>query len=119
MENQFRVIVTGDQDFYDYQLFYSKLNTLLSHKENVVILANTERGAMGLAVKYAKQNGMLISYYPLTWKNGSTPLIYERNEQMAKNADACVCFWDGESNITKHMIDTAKSMQIPVRVINY
>jgi hypothetical protein len=38
---------------------------------------------------------------------------------MAKNADACVCFWDGKSTGTKHMIDTAETMKIALRVINY
>lgn len=38
---------------------------------------------------------------------------------MAEYADACICFWDGKSKGTKHMIDLATAAGIPLRVVNY
>ena len=42
-----------------------------------------------------------------------------RNELMAKEADACIVFWDGKSTGTKNMIDLAKKYKLKLRVINY
>lgn len=38
---------------------------------------------------------------------------------MAEYADACVVFWDGESKGSKHMIDIATSLNLPLRIIKY
>ena len=40
------------------------------------------------------------------------------NETMAKEADACIVFWDGKSTGTKNMIDLAKKYKLKLRVIN-
>ena len=119
MENQFRVIVAGGRDFFNYQLMESKLNKILSQKQNVVIVSGMANGADSLGIRYAREHGFLISYFPALWAQHGTKAGYIRNEEMAKNADACVCFWDGKSTGTKHMIDTAQSMNIALRVINY
>ena len=37
---------------------------------------------------------------------------------MAKEADACIVFWDGKSTGTKNMIDLAKKYKLKLRVIN-
>ncbi len=37
---------------------------------------------------------------------------------MAKNADACIVFWDGESSGTKSMIEEAKKHQLPLKIVN-
>lgn len=38
---------------------------------------------------------------------------------MAKNADALVAFWDGESSGTKNMIETAERYNLAVRIKRY
>ena len=119
MENQFRVIVAGGRDFFNYHLLEERLNKLFSQKENVVIVSGMANGADKLGERYAREHGLLISYYPALWAQHGTKAGFIRNEEMAKNASACVCFWDGESTGTKHMIDTAVTMNIPLRVINY
>jgi hypothetical protein len=119
MENQFRVIVAGGRDFFNYQLMESKLNKILSQKQNVVIVSGTAKGADQLGERYAKAHGLMISYFPALWNQHGARAGFIRNEEMAKTADACVCFWDGESTGTKHMIDTAETMKIALRVVNY
>jgi len=119
MENQFRVIVAGGRDFFNYQLLESRLNKILSQKENVVIVSGMANGADSLGIRYAREHNLLISYFPALWSQNGNRAGFIRNEEMAKNADACVCFWDGKSTGTKHMIDTAETMKIALRVINY
>ncbi len=118
-QNEFRVIVAGGRDFHDYSLLKEKLDVLLSNKENVVIISGLAKGADTLGEKYAHQNKLVVSYYPALWNQHGSRAGFIRNEEMAKTADACICFWDGASVGTKHMIDTAKSMNIKLRVIGY
>jgi hypothetical protein len=117
--NEFRVIVAGGRDFQNYNLLKNKLDLLLSSKENVVIVSGCAKGADMLGEKYARQNNLVISFYPALWGQFGKQAGFGRNLEMAKNADACVCFWDGESTGTKHMIDTAKSLNLKLRVFNY
>jgi hypothetical protein len=119
MENQYRVIIAGGRDFFDYRLLESRLNRILSQKVNVVIVSGMAKGADSLGERYARERGLLISYFPALWNQHGNRAGFIRNEEMAKNADACVCFWDGKSTGTKHMIDTAETMKIALRVINY
>ncbi len=118
-QSAFRVIVAGGRDFHDYSLLKEKLDVLLSNKENVVIISGLAKGADTLGEKYAHQNKLVVSYYPALWNQHGSRAGFIRNEEMAKTADACICFWDGASVGTKHMIDTAKSMNIKLRVIGY
>jgi len=119
MENQFRVIVAGGRDFFNYQLLESKLNKILSQKQNVVIVSGTAKGADQLGERDAKAHGIMISYFPALWNQYGVRAGFIRNEEMAKTADACVCFWDGLSVGTEHMIETAKRMNLKLRVVNY
>jgi hypothetical protein len=38
---------------------------------------------------------------------------------MAEYADACVCFWNGKSRGTEHMIRIARKLKLQVRIIKY
>ena len=68
MENQkFRVIVAGGRDFFDYNLLKEKLEILLLNKENVIIVSGLAKGADTLAVRYAKEHKLLVSYFPALW----------------------------------------------------
>jgi hypothetical protein len=119
MENQFRVIVAGGRDFFNYQLLESKLDKILSQKENVVIVSGEATGADRLGEDYARKHNLLVSYYPALWQQYGNQAGFIRNRQMAMEADACICFWDGKSTGTQHMIETARIMNIPLRIILY
>ena len=116
----FRVIVAGGRDFFDYNLLKEKLDLVLSQVENnVIIVSGMAKGADSLGERYAREHGLLVSYYPALWNQHGSRAGFIRNEEMAKNAEACICFWDGVSTGTKHMIDTAKSMNLKLRVFGY
>ena len=38
---------------------------------------------------------------------------------MGDDADAAICFWDGKSKGTEHMIKTMKNLKKPYKVFNY
>jgi len=115
----FKVIVAGGREFNDYQLLKSKLDQLLQNKTNVEIVCGKARGADTLGETYAKEMGHSVKEFPAQWNEFGKRAGYIRNEEMAKYADACVVFWDGQSKGTKHMIDSANKHKIEVRVIKY
>ena len=118
-----KVIIAGTRDFDNYELLKLKMDNILAGKvrnnEEIIIISGTARGADKLGERYAREKGYKIERYPANWDKHGKRAGYIRNEQMAKVADACVCFWDEQSKGTKHMIDLAKQYKLALRVINY
>ena len=69
-----------------------------------------------LGARYAQERKYTIRYFPAQWEKYGKAAGYIRNEEMAKNADALVAFWDGESQGTRHMITIAKNHNLAVRI---
>jgi hypothetical protein len=115
----FKVIVAGGKDFNNYQLLKKTLDKLLSLKSDVEIVSGMASGADSLAVKYAKETGLTITKFPVMWKTDCSSAGFKRNKVMALYANACVCFWDGTSRGTAHMIETARKFRLQLRTIKY
>jgi hypothetical protein len=131
-----KVIVAGTRHFSDYNLLHEKLDHLLQNvTEEIYIISGKAAGADRLGEIYAKAKGYNIIECPAKWtdftvkpcairyRRDGTPYNalagHNRNEEMAKIADACVCFWDGRSTGTKNMIDLAQKYKLKLRVIRY
>lgn len=80
------------------------------------VVSGTARGADRLGEQWAKANGVPIARYPADWDGLGKSAGYRRNEEMARNADALIALWDGESRGTIHMISIAKKAGLPVHV---
>lgn len=115
----FKVIVAGGRDFNDYPLLEQKLDKLLENKSDVEIVSGLARGADSLGLKYASQKNLPVKKFPANWNENGTMAGYERNIQMADYANACICFWNGKSRGTKHMIRMAREFNLQLRIINY
>ncbi len=115
----FKVIVAGGRDFNDYPLLEKKLDRLLENMPNVEIVSGLAKGADSLGLKYASQKNLPVIKFPANWREYGTMAGYERNIQMADYADACVCFWNGKSRGTKHMIRIARKFNLQLRIIKY
>ena len=114
-----RVIIAGGRTFNDYELLYQKCNEALSLQTEVEIVSGTAGGADRLGEKYAAEKGYPVKQFPADWEKFGKSAGYIRNEEMAKYADALICFWDGESRGSKHMIDIAKKYNLKVKVVSY
>lgn len=121
MDN-FNVIIAGSRDFADYELLKIVCDHMLSEKvktHNIVIISGGARGADSLGEQYAKERGYELQSHPADWDKYGKSAGYRRNKEMAEVADACICFWDGQSKGTKHMIDIATDMGLKVKIVNY
>lgn len=116
----FRVIIAGGRDFKDYNYLAKTMDNLLSNiKGDITVVCGKAKGADTLGEQYAKERGYLVQYFPANWDRYGKAAGYIRNTEMAKNADALVAFWDGESLGTRHMIEIAKTRGLKVRVKHY
>lgn len=122
-----RIIIAGGRDFTDYNLLKEKVDYYLQNAINnnykIIIVSGTAKGADRLGEKYAKEKGFEIAYFPADWSKGKRA-GYLRNQDMSTYAKehgmgALICFWDGQSKGSKHMIDIAKKDNLQTRIVNY
>jgi hypothetical protein len=72
-----------------------------------------------LGEKYASERNFNIERYPAEWDKYGKSAGYIRNREMAMNSDTAVCFWDGKSKGTKHMIDLSNKNGLNTYIITY
>ena len=115
-----KVIMACGRIFNDYNMLEQTLDYFLqNHMNDVCILCGMARGADILGHAYAQKHGCKVEEYPAKWDIHGKRAGFMRNEEMAKNADALVAFWDGESHGTKDMIRRARKHGLDIRVIRY
>lgn len=116
----FRVIIAGGRLFDDYTYLKDSMDYLLQNvKDEITVVCGKARGADTLGERYAEERGYDVHYFPADWDRYGRSAGHIRNEEMAKNADALVAFWDGKSRGTKDMIKLARQYGLRVRVKNY
>lgn len=80
------------------------------------IISGGAAGVDQLGEAYAKRHQIPLTIMKANWKTHGRSAGYKRNTQMAEVADALIAVWDGKSNGTKHMIDTAKRLKLSVYI---
>lgn len=113
----FKVIIAGSRTFTDYEFLKRKCDIVLVNKEDIEIVSGAARGADKLGEQYAKERNYLLKHFPADWDTHGKGAGFKRNNEMALYADALIAFWDGKSHGTKHMIEVAENICLPVRVI--
>ena len=120
MEDVFSIIIAGSRDFNDYEKLKEVCDYMLSKKKethNIIIISGGARGADKLGELYAKERGYVLQRYLANWDKDGKMAGFIRNVEMAAVADACICFWDGKSKGTKHMIETARKKKLKTKVV--
>lgn len=77
-------------------------------------------GAVGVdrcAEKKAKELGMRTLIFPANWDRYGKRAGFLRNQEIVKNSDYVIAFWDGTSKGTQHSINLAKEMNKKLIVI--
>ena len=81
-----------------------------------VIISGTARGVDTLGENWARANSVPVERFPADWDLYGKRAGYLRNEEMARNAEALVAIWDGQSRGTLHMITIARAAGLKVYV---
>lgn len=114
-----KLIIAGGRDYNDYTRLRALLDRLLANINEVEVVSGGARGADALGERYAKEKGYPLKVFPAKWDQYGKSAGYRRNAEMAEYAEACVCFWDGKSRGTMHMINLAKEKGLDLRVVRY
>jgi len=124
----YKIIIAGSRDFHDYELlkievnkFIDEYKTTLSSSDNnsISIVSGHARGADKLGEQYAREHNHFCYVMSADWDKYGKRAGYLRNASMAKEADALIAFWDGQSRGTYHMIELAKKENLKIKVIEH
>ena len=110
-----RVIIAGSRGINDYATVRDAVQRSGFPISRVV--SGMAKGVDTLAVRFATDTGLPCDRFLAEWRKWGRSAGYKRNVQMAKNADALIAVWDGQSTGTRHMIDVAKAHGLRIFVV--
>lgn len=114
------LIIAGGRDFKDYDKLEKVMKTFIERNgKPTTVICGMARGADRLGRRYALEHGIRVLEMPADWDLYKKSAGYRRNVEMAKAATHCICFWDGESKGTKHMIDIAMKEDLCTMIVEY
>jgi len=119
-----RVIVCGSRRWRDRERIADRMFdlSLATDSLDCTVVHGGAAGADRIAHQEAQKIGLLVEEHDyrqfITAFVGAKRAPLVRNEHMASlGADLCLCFWDGQSTGSAHMMSQAKMHGIPVEVI--
>lgn len=109
-----RTIIAGSRTITDYSFIQEAMEDIPWDISGVV--HGGARGVDRLGEQWGEENGQPTTLFKADWKQYDKAAGYIRNEEMAKNAEALIAFWDKKSKGTKHMIDIAIRYGLYIKV---
>lgn len=110
-----KLAIIGSRTFNDYKLLCDHLEKHLN--TTTMVISGAARGADSLGEKWAKENSIKTLIFPAEWDKYGKRAGYIRNEDIIKNCDLCIAFWDGTSKGTTHSVSLCKKYNKPVTII--
>lgn len=116
-----KIAIIGSRTFKDYNVLCGTLDWLNSTNENSdnTIVSGGAIGADSLGEKWAKTNGWKTEIYKADWEKYGKSAGFRRNEDIIKNSELVVAFWDGLSKGTQHSLGLAKKYKIDTFIVYF
>jgi hypothetical protein len=109
-----KTIIAGSRGITDLsKVFDATLNSGFCITE---VVSGAARGVDTLGEEWASIKNIPIKRFPASWDTYGKSAGYKRNAEMASYAEALIAIWDGKSRGTKHMIDLARIIKLPVYI---
>lgn len=115
----FKVIISGSRGFNDDELLERACDAYLVNQKEIEVVCGEARGADTLGKRWAMKRGHRVKSFPANWDKYGNRAGVIRNREMGEYADAAICFWDGKSRGTAHMIQVAEELALPLRLVMY
>ncbi len=129
-----KLAIIGGRDFLDYDLLCSELEPYIN--KVTLVVSGAAPGADSLGARWSRE---ILGKEPLEFealwddltkqpckvkykKNGkpyNALAGFNRNEDIIKNCDGCIAFFDGYSKGTSHSISLCKKYKKPLKIIYY
>ena len=113
-----RLIVAGSRHIDDARYIYEYLDYLFktTEKEKITIVSGMAKGPDTIGYNWARDNGCNIECFPAKWDFYPNKIAgFVRNVQMAWYSTHLVCFWDGVSSGSKHMLEVAEREGLTIK----
>lgn len=111
-----KTAVVGSRIFADYNKLAAYLDTI---KDKItLIVSGGAKGADSLGERWAYKNSIPTLIFKPDWSKYGKGAGFIRNEDIVKNSDMILAFWDGKSKGTEHTINLAKQYNKPVHIVH-
>ena len=110
-----KIAIIGSRNFTNYKLLQEILEQY--QPKITLVVSGAAKGADSLGEKWALENNIQTLIFPADWNQYGKIAGFIRNEDIIKNCDCCVAFWDGESKGTKHSLSLCKKYNKPVKIV--
>lgn len=114
------VAVIGSRGYSNYNEFSEVLRSFLSNYGNVrIVSGGALSGADKLVKRFCAEEGYaLTEHFPDWARFGRSRAGFIRNQEIWKDADIGIAFWDGKSPGTAHSFKISKNMNKEFTVFN-
>ena len=110
-----RIAIIGSRNFDNYKLV---IETLKPYKSKIsLIVSGAAKGADSLGEKWAIDNKIQTLIFPADWEKHGKRAGFIRNEDIIKNCDGVIAFWNGISKGTAHSLSLAEKYNKPVKIV--
>lgn len=109
--------IIGSRGFNNYELLNETMSQYINQVD--VVVSGGARGADSLGEKWAKENGKETLIFKPDWNKFGKRAGFIRNQDIVKNSQIVIAFWDGKSPGTRSSIDLCERHKIPVKIIYY
>ena len=118
-----RIIVAGTRGYDNKEQFKEVmreyLKTIEVLNQTYCFISGAARSGADRLVIDLIRKPFVCYEYPASWDKFGKRAGYIRNSQMAKVATHLICFWDGRSKGSRHMITEALAHSLTVHVFRY
>jgi hypothetical protein len=111
-----KLAIIGSRGYNNYEQVSAILNEYKS--QVVLVISGGAKGADTLGEKWALENNIETLIFPADWDKYGKRAGYIRNEDIVKNCDFVIAFWDGKSKGTANSIALANKYNKPIKIIN-
>lgn len=103
-----KTIIAGSRGITDREMVSFHLSLIVPDDLHITeVVSGTAAGVDTLGEQWAEDWDIPVKRFPAEWEKYGKRAGHIRNDEMARYAEACVIFWDGESNGTRDMIQLA------------
>lgn len=102
------LLIFGSRSINDFDFMNTVLTRIVGNRRDVVIIEGDAIGADKLAGHFADLYGFEKRLFLANWKIHGKAAGVIRSEDMVKECDKAVGFWDGSSKGTMHTVNFLK-----------
>lgn len=114
-----KLAVVGSRTFNDYDILKNKLIQINERVPITLIISGGAYGADKMAERWAAENNIKTLIFLPDWQKYGKSAGFIRNEDIIKNCDVAVAFWDGKSRGTLSSINLANKYKKPCLITKF